>query len=247
MGVSCRRLQHIASHVATIFCYYLPKLLQRSQHPRKPSTSHHIPGNPTCASHVATIFCSHLAKLLQKIIASQKNQHIATHVATIFCYQSCKQSTESQIFDAPFWSRNGVSCPHERNKIGDSVLCLQSCYKRAIASPKNQHIQEHIASHHMLLLSFVIILQSCYKRSQHPRKTNTSHHITCCYYLLLSILQSCYKRTQHPRKTNTSRNTSHHITCCYYLLLSSCKVVTKEHSIPEKPTRRITCCYYLLL
>ncbi len=32
------------------------------------------------------------------------------------------QSTESPIFDAPFRSENGVSCPHERNKIGDSVL-----------------------------------------------------------------------------------------------------------------------------
>jgi hypothetical protein len=35
------------------------------------------------------------------------------------------ESTESPIFDAPFWSENGVSCPqcgHERNKIGDSVL-----------------------------------------------------------------------------------------------------------------------------
>ncbi len=31
------------------------------------------------------------------------------------------------IFDAPFWSENGVSCPHERNKIGDSVLWL-GCY-----------------------------------------------------------------------------------------------------------------------
>jgi hypothetical protein len=36
------------------------------------------------------------------------------------------KSSESPIFDAPFWSENGVSCPqcgHERNKIGDSVLC----------------------------------------------------------------------------------------------------------------------------
>ncbi len=27
------------------------------------------------------------------------------------------------ILDAHFWSENGVSCPDERNKIGDSVLC----------------------------------------------------------------------------------------------------------------------------
>ncbi len=40
------------------------------------------------------------------------------------------QSTESPIFDAPFWSENGVSCPqcgHERNKIGDSVLWTRRC------------------------------------------------------------------------------------------------------------------------
>ncbi len=39
------------------------------------------------------------------------------------------QSTESPIFDAAFWSENGVSCPqcgHERNKIWDSVLwCIR--------------------------------------------------------------------------------------------------------------------------
>jgi hypothetical protein len=34
------------------------------------------------------------------------------------------QSTESPIFDASFGSENGVSCSHERHKIGDSVLCV---------------------------------------------------------------------------------------------------------------------------
>ena len=38
------------------------------------------------------------------------------------------QSTESPIFDAPFWSENWISCPHERHKIGDSVLCLGDRY-----------------------------------------------------------------------------------------------------------------------
>jgi hypothetical protein len=47
--------------------------------------------------------------------------------------------------------------------------------------------------------------------------------------------------------STTSAVRSHRLTCCYYLLLSSCKVVTKEHRIPEKPTQRITCCYCLLL
>jgi hypothetical protein len=32
-----------------------------------------------------------------------------------------QQSTESPILDAPFWSENGVSCPHERNKIGTTI------------------------------------------------------------------------------------------------------------------------------
>jgi hypothetical protein len=36
-----------------------------------------------------------------------------------------KQSTESPIFDASFRSENGVSCSHERNKIGDSVLWFE--------------------------------------------------------------------------------------------------------------------------
>jgi hypothetical protein len=47
-------------------------------------------------------------------------------------YSGCSiQSTESPIFDAPFWSENWVSCPHERNKIGDSVLWLHHCPYRA--------------------------------------------------------------------------------------------------------------------
>ncbi len=43
-----------------------------------------------------------------------------------------KQSTESPILDASFWSENGVSCPqcgHERNKIGDSVLWTKTLEK----------------------------------------------------------------------------------------------------------------------
>jgi hypothetical protein len=37
-----------------------------------------IPENQHIASSHATIFCNHLASLLQKLIASQKNQHIAS-------------------------------------------------------------------------------------------------------------------------------------------------------------------------
>jgi hypothetical protein len=40
-----------------------------------------------------------------------------------------KQSTESPIFEASFWSENGVSCSHERNKIGDSVLWSEDSSK----------------------------------------------------------------------------------------------------------------------
>ncbi len=44
--------QHIASHVATIFCNHLAKLLQKI-----------IASLKTNTSHVATIFCKYLAKL----------------------------------------------------------------------------------------------------------------------------------------------------------------------------------------
>ncbi len=49
-------------------------------------------------------------------------------------FQTTKQSTESPIFDASFWSENVVSCPqcgHERNKIGDSVLCYKASNPKA--------------------------------------------------------------------------------------------------------------------
>jgi hypothetical protein len=73
--VASQKNQHIASHVATLFCNHLAKLLQKIEASQK---------NQHIASHVATLFCNHLAKLLQKIVASQKNQHIASHVATLF-------------------------------------------------------------------------------------------------------------------------------------------------------------------
>ncbi len=41
---------------------------------------------------------------------------------TLYFVKYLQQSTESPIFDASFWSENGVSSSHERNKIGDSVL-----------------------------------------------------------------------------------------------------------------------------
>jgi hypothetical protein len=65
-------------------------------------------------SHVATIFCNHLARLLQKVIACQKNQH---HIMLLLSFvSSCKVVTkDSSIPEKP--------------------------------------------THHMLLLSFVIILQ----------------------------------------------------------------------------------------
>ncbi len=40
-------------------------------------------------------------------------------------------------FDAPFWSENGGSCPHERHKIGDSVLCVGDCINMMITLPKS--------------------------------------------------------------------------------------------------------------
>ncbi len=63
--------QHIASHVATIFCNHLAKLSQNIKASQK---NQHILLH--IASHVAIIFCNHLAKLLQKIVASERNQRI---------------------------------------------------------------------------------------------------------------------------------------------------------------------------
>ena len=49
-----------------------------------------IPEKPTHRIRCCYYLLYHLAKLLQKIIASQKNQHIASHVATIFCNHLAK-------------------------------------------------------------------------------------------------------------------------------------------------------------
>ncbi len=120
------------------------RIPRKPTHPKKTNTSQenqHIPEKPTHprkinTSHVPTIFCSHLAKLLQKIIAE--------HGIPI-------------LMPLPYWSENGVSCPHERNKIGDSVLWIIASRKTSTShvaiifcnhlakllqtSQKNQHIQ----------------------------------------------------------------------------------------------------------
>jgi hypothetical protein len=85
-----------------------------------------------CFEKTHFIFCSSFQnlrlggiKLLQKIVASPKNQHIQEHIQEHIASHVVPdhgQSTESPIFDASFWSENGVSCPHERKKIGDSVI-----------------------------------------------------------------------------------------------------------------------------
>jgi hypothetical protein len=62
-SIASQKKQHIASHVATIFCNHLAKLLQKIVASDR---------NQRIASHVAIFFCNHLAKLLQRVIASQK-------------------------------------------------------------------------------------------------------------------------------------------------------------------------------
>ncbi len=60
------------------------------------------------------------------------------------------QSTESPIFDASFWSENGVSCPqcgHERNKIGDSVLWFGRFVKRQVCVQNRGELPTAEATH----------------------------------------------------------------------------------------------------
>ncbi len=66
------------------------------------------------------------------------------------CPWKCpNQSTESPIFDASFWSENGVSCPqcgHERNKIGDSVLWsewLGQRYENILKQSRGRYCSEN--------------------------------------------------------------------------------------------------------
>ena len=70
----------ITSHVATIFCNRLAKLLQKIITSQK---------NQHIASHIATIFCNHLAKLLQKIITSQKTNTSELLLSFVIILQSC--------------------------------------------------------------------------------------------------------------------------------------------------------------
>jgi hypothetical protein len=86
-----------------------------------------------------------------KLLEIAQSRHTKDHSNAIRCVISVDatdQSTESPIFDAPFWSENGVSCPHERNKIGDSVLC----YRRRQLAPYLERISISTNSNHESML-----------------------------------------------------------------------------------------------
>jgi hypothetical protein len=88
--------------------------------------------------HIA-IFCNHLAKLLQKIIASQKNQHIASH-ATIFCNHLAKLLQK-------------IMASHKNQHIAIFCNHLAKLLQKIVAS------QKKTSTSHRMLLSFVTTLQ----------------------------------------------------------------------------------------
>jgi hypothetical protein len=68
----------------------------------------------------------------------------AANTAMMRCcigFEALSQSTESPIFDAHFWPEHGISCPYERNKIGDSVLCFVVCKRFARWAYKNTRMR----------------------------------------------------------------------------------------------------------
>ncbi len=75
---------------------------------------------------------------------------------------------------APFWSDNGVSCPCERNKIGDSALWSHAC---VFVNPscnyftKEQRIKPDIATHRH------VISCVCFCKPNRPTESNASHRI----------------------------------------------------------------------
>ncbi len=83
-------------------------------------------------------------------------------------------------------------------------------------------------AHHMLLVK---LLQKI--AASQENQPIASHATIFCNHLA-KLLQKI-----------VASNENQHITCCYHLLQSSCKVVTKDSSIPEN--QHITCCYYPLL
>ncbi len=132
------------------------------------------------------------------------------------------QSTESPIFDATFWSENGVSCPHERHQIGDSA-----------------HVVRCVGLSGMLL-SFVTTLQDDYKRQ--------SHAVRCVGFsgMLLSFvttLRDDYKRQQqHAMRCDVLDFLGR-----YYLLYQLCKMIhiTKDSRM-RCDVLDFLGCYYLL-
>ncbi len=99
---SIEREQPIANITCVCFCKtHLANVTKESRE-----------SNASLSSISCVWFCkTHLANMLQNNNAS-RSSHACGHC----------QSAESPIFDAHFGSENGVSRPHERNKIGDSVL-----------------------------------------------------------------------------------------------------------------------------
>jgi hypothetical protein len=249
LGVSCRRLQHIASHVATIFCNHLANVLQKLV--ASPKNQHillhillHI------ASHVATIFCNHLANVLQKLVASEKTQHIASH-ATIFCIilQTCYKRASHhrkpthRIIACDYLLSPKTNTSHHRMLL--SLVSSRKLVTKEHRIPENQHILLHIASSHATI--FCIILQTCYKRASCHRLrlsfvsscklVTKEHRIPENQHILLHIasshatifviiLQTCYKRASHPLKP--THPGTHRIVACDYLLYHLANLLQKS-------------------
>jgi hypothetical protein len=125
------------------------------------------------------VVCITACKLFTNTKASSLNQPRATHrIAALsshvcgFVLQLANQSTESPILDASFWSENGVSCSHERNKIGDSVICCK-LFTNTKASSLNQPRATHrIAALSSHVCGFVLQLANFLQIQKHHHSTN---------------------------------------------------------------------------
>jgi hypothetical protein len=132
-----------------------------------------------CVSFV--VYC----KPFTKEEPSTDEQRIAIMNSMRVCVCVCFiQSTESPILEAPFWSENGVSCPRERNKIGDSALC----------------------SHCVCVRFFCSRLQTFYKRRAFNRwATHRYNEPNACVCVCVSFVVDCKPFTKEEPSTDEQR------------------------------------------
>jgi hypothetical protein len=136
--------------------------------------------------------------LLQKHHHSNNKTQVTQRIAA--------QSTESPIFDAHFWSENGVSSRYERNKIGDSVLWHRIAVFSSQPTESNASLRSVVISHACGFVRACKLLQI--QKPHHS--TNREQRIASMLSSHACVFETACKLFTNTKASSLNQQTSTH-------------------------------------